>query len=74
MTKYEEIAHLEYALNRISRLPANVTIGALYSVLRNECKDIKDSITAKEQFAHQWYKCTARWPPCAMPGHAQDSC
>jgi len=76
MTKYEEMSHIDWAIDRISHLPADITIGALYTHLKHEKEAIEESITAKEAFTHQWYKYTKRIskrPPCATPGHAQDA-
>ena len=77
MTKHEEIAHLRYALDVIGKLPTYVSLGVVYEIMNEDLKQLKESVTIKEQFTHQWYKCKERiskHPPCAMPGHAQDSC
>lgn len=74
MTKHEKLEHMEYALDMLGRLPADITIGTLYTHLKGEMDAIRKSITAREQFNHQWYTCTKRIlkrPPCGTPGHAQ---
>lgn len=76
MTKHEELERMQYTLDLLGQLPADITIGALYLHLTNTMKELKSSITAKEAFNHQWYKCTkriSRRPPYGSPGHAQAS-
>lgn len=76
MTKYEELEHMEYALNLLGQLPADITIGALYLHLTNTMQELKASITAKEAFNHQLYTYTKRIlkrPPYGSPCHAQDA-
>lgn len=76
MTKFEELEHMDYALDLLGKLPADISIGALYTHLKKEQRALKESITAREQFSHLWYKCTShtsKRPPCGTPGHAQVS-
>lgn len=76
MTKFEELEHMQYTLNLLGKLPADITIGTLYLHLEGTMQELKSSVTAKEAFTHQWYKYTKRIskrPPCATPGHAQDA-
>lgn len=76
MTKYKEIEHMEYTLNLLGKLPADITIGALYLHLEGTMQELKSSITAKEAFNHQLYRCTKRIlrrPPYGSPCHAQDA-
>lgn len=76
MTKHEEIAHLEYALDILGNLPHYVSLGVVYEIMHQDLKLLKESVTIRERFNHLWCKCKERigvHPPCAMPGHAQDA-
>ena len=75
MTKHEELEHMKYALDMLGSLPADISIGALYTHLKGAMENLKSTITAREQFNHQWYRCTKRIlgrPPYGSPCHAQD--
>lgn len=60
MTKFEEIAHLEYMIDLLGRLPPDITIGALYLHAQGERDLVKANIATKEWITHQWYKYTKR--------------
>lgn len=57
MTKYQEIGHIQYITKFLEKLPPDITVYALYLHLQGEEQSIRESLTVKDRFNHQLYKC-----------------
>ena len=57
MTKYQEIAHLNYVTEFLAKIPTDIPSYTLYTYFMEQKKHIEKSLTVKEKFNHLSCKC-----------------
>lgn len=57
MTKYQEIDAIQYINTFLEKLPPDISVYTLYLYLKEREEEIQKSLTVKDKFSHQLYKC-----------------